>query len=143
MISILVVVIPSKNSQAVRKNVILHNVTDSIIWITEEGEYIKIFLVYKDCLVRNIGIINEHKCYGCEACVETCSEDCIALEFNSEGFLNPIGDDESCIECKKYLKVCPVLVKYQIEISNPPLVKVVKSSTLENRLKSISVGANW
>ncbi len=56
-----------------------------------------------------IEIRNKKDCCGCEACVQRCPKQCIALEEDSEGFLYPEVNKDICIECGLCEKVCPVI----------------------------------
>lgn len=47
-------------------------------------------------------------CTGCSACMAACPVDCITMENDEEGFWYPKSSD-SCINCGKCEKVCPVL----------------------------------
>jgi coenzyme F420-reducing hydrogenase beta subunit len=54
-------------------------------------------------------ICDKEICTGCGACYSVCPTKCISMEYNSEGFLFPIVDDESCIKCYKCRETCPSL----------------------------------
>ncbi len=40
-----------------------------------------------------------HKCMGCGMCQNICPKACITLEYDSEGFLNPVKDLMRCTQC--------------------------------------------
>lgn len=48
-------------------------------------------------------------CCGCSACVQRCPKQCIRMEEDHEGFLYPIIDKATCIDCGLCEKVCPVI----------------------------------
>lgn len=52
-------------------------------------------------------------CTGCAACANICPKQCIKMEKNSEGFIYPIIDESSCIDCGRCDLVCPEL--HQVE----------------------------
>jgi len=55
-------------------------------------------------------------CYGCSACNSICPTECIRLELNIEGFLQPVVDEQQCIKCNKCDEVCPLFK--EIEMSD-------------------------
>ena len=56
-----------------------------------------------------INIINKKNCCGCNACVQRCPKQCITMHADNEGFLYPVVDTETCIDCGICEKVCPVI----------------------------------
>lgn len=48
-------------------------------------------------------------CTGCHACASICPKECIIMKDTGEGFLFPVIDLESCVQCGRCEKVCPVL----------------------------------
>lgn len=56
-----------------------------------------------------IHITDKKNCCGCAACVQRCPKQCIRLEEDTEGFLYPQVDEETCIKCGLCEKVCPIL----------------------------------
>ncbi len=47
------------------------------------------------------------ECFGCEACVQICSQSAIHMQEDSEGFRYPIIDLNECIHCGMCRRVCP------------------------------------
>lgn len=47
------------------------------------------------------------KCTGCSACAQKCSQKCIKMIPDEEGFLYPHISDTECIHCGICTKVCP------------------------------------
>ena len=46
-----------------------------------------------------IQIKNKSECTGCHACYSKCSQSCIDIVEDKEGFLYPNIDSEKCIQC--------------------------------------------
>lgn len=68
--------------------------------------------------------INEKKdCCGCEACVNICPKRCIAMQADVEGFLYPLIDMTSCIDCHLCEKTCPMITPYASEGENAQTVE--------------------
>lgn len=57
----------------------------------------------KGFLVTNL----KEECYGCEACVQACPQNCINLEKDCEGFFYPSIQKDKCTNCNYCHKVCP------------------------------------
>lgn len=56
-------------------------------------------------------------CVGCGVCSSVCTQGCISMEENNEGFLYPVIDIEKCINCGLCEKRCPQNVVHNTEIS--------------------------
>ncbi|MBP7434940.1 MAG: Coenzyme F420 hydrogenase/dehydrogenase, beta subunit C-terminal domain [Bacteroidales bacterium] len=48
-------------------------------------------------------------CTGCGVCYNVCPVKCITMEYDEEGFLFPIVNEERCIKCNKCKEGCPSL----------------------------------
>ena len=86
-----------------------------------------------------IHIVNKQACCGCSACVQRCPKHCISLREDSEGFLYPQVDTESCIDCGLCEKVCPML-HHSEEGQKPIAVYAAKNKDEEIRRTSSSGG---
>ena len=53
-----------------------------------------------------IQITKKQNCSGCHACVAVCPKGCISMQRDKEGFLYPIADKSSCINCGLCEKAC-------------------------------------
>ncbi len=85
-----------------------------------------------------INIQNKKDCCGCNACVQRCPKQCIAMHEDSEGFLYPKVDKDLCIDCGLCERVCPVI--NQAEAREPLEVFAAKNPNEEIRIKSSSGG---
>ena len=85
-----------------------------------------------------IYITDKKNCCGCSACVQRCPKQCIRLEEDSEGFLYPQVDEETCIKCGLCEKVCPIL--NQADKLPVQEVLAVKNPDEEERMNSSSGG---
>jgi len=54
-------------------------------------------------------LCNIESCTGCGACVNICPKDCIKLQYDKHGFLQPYINVSECVSCGKCDAVCPVL----------------------------------
>ena len=86
-----------------------------------------------------INICDKSHCCGCSACVQRCPKHCISLQEDSEGFLYPQVDSESCIDCGLCEKVCPML-HHSEEGQKPLVVYAAKNKDEEIRRTSSSGG---
>lgn len=85
-----------------------------------------------------INITDKSKCVGCNACVQKCPKQCIAMHEDEEGFLYPIVDENLCIDCHLCEKVCPVL--NQDEPRVPLACYAAKNPNEDIRMESSSGG---
>lgn len=49
----------------------------------------------------------KEECCGCSACYCICPTNSIIMEADEEGFLYPIINYDTCVNCKMCIKVCP------------------------------------
>ena len=87
-----------------------------------------------------IEIRHKGDCCGCEACVQVCPKNCIDFSRDAQGFLYPVVNKESCIDCGLCEKVCPVINKTYQSKNNPSTLYAVKSSDDTIRQQSSSGG---
>lgn len=71
-------------------------------WLKEALEAPKVNL-------KNITCVTKKECCGCGACYNSCPVDAITMEYDDEGFLYPVINEEKCIHCGKCVKACPSL----------------------------------
>ncbi len=58
---------------------------------------------------KHIKINRLEKCCGCTACAQACPKQCITLQQGKDGFVYPVVDETSCVECGQCKAVCPIL----------------------------------
>ena len=85
-----------------------------------------------------IEIRDKKDCCGCSACVQKCPRQCISIIEDREGFLYPIVNKETCIDCGLCEKVCPIL--HQGKEQKPLNVYAAKNIDEEIRKQSSSGG---
>lgn len=60
------------------------------------------------------------RCNGCHACYQACPVAAISMQPDTDGFLYPVIDAATCINCGKCDRVCPVL--------NPPTLNPLEDA---------------
>jgi len=55
------------------------------------------------------GTLNLDSCFGCTACEQICGYDSIEMRLDQEGFLYPVLNEQSCIECGLCVRACPMV----------------------------------
>lgn len=85
-----------------------------------------------------IEIKDKSSCCGCEACIQCCPKQCIALREDTEGFLYPYVNKIDCVDCGLCEKVCPII--HQDDSREPVSSYIAINPNEEIRLKSSSGG---
>ena len=49
----------------------------------------------------------QEECFGCEACIQICSQKAISMKEDQEGFRYPSIEQNLCVHCKKCYNICP------------------------------------
>lgn len=83
-------------------------------------------------------ILEKNKCTGCGSCAIACSNKCIVMEEDNEGFRFPKINYEKCIGCNLCKKSCPVIEKSAL--SEKTIAIAAKNKNLDMRLNSSSGG---
>lgn len=87
-----------------------------------------------------IKLCDRNSCTGCMSCYNSCNKHAISMTMDEEGFLYPEINQESCINCKKCIKSCPILQSSNDNDCNHiPKVLAIRSKEL-NILKNSSSG---
>lgn len=85
-----------------------------------------------------ITINNKKDCTGCHACANICSQNCISMESDTEGFWYPEVDYLKCIKCGLCIEVCPIINKKNVQ--NKPIAYACINKNESVRLESSSGG---
>ncbi len=85
-----------------------------------------------------ISIQDKSNCCGCSACASACPKHCITMREDSEGFLYPMVDVDTCINCGLCERVCNEL--HPFAKRNPMQVLAAVNKNEEIRHKSSSGG---
>lgn len=59
--------------------------------------------------ICNVGELDKNRCTGCSACMFLCPTACISMNPNTEGFFEPVIEEDQCIRCKQCVAHCPAL----------------------------------
>lgn len=79
-------------------------------------------------------------CSGCRACEEVCPKHCIKMIEDEHGFVYPLVDKETCIDCHLCKKKCPFMLPY----GKNNIMKAYVGILGEDEVKrSASGGAFW
>ena len=87
-----------------------------------------------------ISITSKQNCCGCFACANICSNGCIEMHADEEGFLYPSVDTSRCIQCGLCKQVCPILHSYNEIRGMSPAGYAVINMDEKVRLASSSGG---
>lgn len=123
-----------QNEEAIKKRYeeILPNYMQQLI--DAVNKYIR-----KDVVDIKGYICDKEQCTGCSLCYNVCTQNCIEMKENEEGFLYPVIDESLCINCGKCKNICPVRNK-PLDDGKKPLVFGVKNLDDEVRRNSSSGG---
>ena len=88
-----------------------------------------------------LNIIKISDCSGCGACAAVCPKSCIDITVGENGFILPMVDLDTCINCKKCDRTCPVLNSSNTKPSSAVKSYAAKNSSKDVSLKSSSGGA--
>ena len=81
---------------------------------------------------------NKIDCCGCHACYNVCTQNCITMNADSEGFWYPNIDFNKCVHCNMCQKVCPAVTENKIE--NKPVAYLGYNKNSIVRINSSSGG---
>lgn len=85
---------------------------------------------------------NQNLCYGCGACAQVCPVQSIEMQSNQEGFLYPVINKSTCIECEKCKRSCPAMQPnvHKVKNEKPKFVYAAKRKSLFLLMESTSGG---
>ncbi|MBQ8790625.1 MAG: Coenzyme F420 hydrogenase/dehydrogenase, beta subunit C-terminal domain [Ruminiclostridium sp.] len=76
-------------------------------------------------------------CTGCGACYNLCPVNAITMQYDKEGFLSPVVDEDKCTKCGLCIKACPSNNPEYINTSAPECYASIAKDE-EVRMKSSS-----
>lgn len=82
--------------------------------------------------LTHIGELEPKKCTGCSACAFVCPTKSITLHENEEGYLHPVVNAKTCIECKKCLGVCQALSPVSLHYPEKTFCGYGKNEAVKN-----------
>lgn len=90
-------------------------------------------------------LCNTKECCGCSACTQICPKNCIKMQTNIEGFLEPVIDKGLCVDCGACEQVCPVLNAFEKENNEKTIAyaAICKEKNGLIRKNSSSGGLFW
>lgn len=56
-----------------------------------------------------IKLCQDKSCTGCAACCISCPKKAISMKTDKYGFMHPVINHDKCIQCRKCVKICPVI----------------------------------
>ena len=62
-----------------------------------------------------IEVCPKNKCFGCGACINSCTHHAIDWIEDEEGFRYPTIDQDKCVDCGVCALKCPIIYNYEIE----------------------------
>lgn len=80
----------------------------------------------------------DFECTGCCSCASCCPKSAIKMVENDNGFLHPVIDEDSCIECGLCMKSCPIINQREGNEPSSNVFAVMADDTV--REKSASGG---
>lgn len=97
---------------------------------------------------KNSSVATLVNCYGCGVCALACNRNVISMVRNTDGFYEPLVNDDKCVHCGLCLKVCSFYSINQIPTRTVTNAYAAYSIDQENRFQSSSGGVafefgNW
>ena len=83
-----------------------------------------------------IQISDKTKCCGCTACASACPKNCISMQRDGEGFLYPVVDVDSCVNCGLCERVCSQLSEHEEERTDR--VKYIACQNTNESVRKVS-----
>lgn len=85
-------------------------------------------------------ISNKKNCTGCSACYNICPQKAISMQYDEQGMLYPVVNENKCIKCNLCKKSCPVYCDMEKKSTYPLNVYAAWSGDREERMTSNSGG---
>lgn len=85
-----------------------------------------------------IQLADKLNCTGCASCAQSCPHLAIEMQPDDEGFLQPVINNEICVECGLCIKRCPVLNPVKVSLHEQTVYALIN---YKDRAVSSSGGA--
>lgn len=92
-----------------------------------------------------IQLADKLNCTGCASCCQSCPHSAISMIPDEEGFLQPVIDNNKCVECGLCIKKCPVLTPVSKSIENQTAYALInyKERTISSSGGAFSAFAHY
>ena len=92
-----------------------------------------------------IQLADKLNCTGCASCYQSCPHSAISMIPDEEGFLQPVIDNNKCVECGLCMKKCPVLTPVSKSIENQTAYALInyKERTISSSGGAFSAFAHY
>ena len=92
-----------------------------------------------------IQLADKLNCTGCASCYQSCPHSAISMIPDEEGFLQPVIDNNKCVECGLCIKKCPVLTPVSKSIENQTAYALInyKERTISSSGGAFSAFAHY
>lgn len=90
-----------------------------------------------------ISIKDKEQCCGCNACGDICAHNSITFKSDTEGFLYPEVNKDTCIDCHLCEKVCPIINASELKKNDfdDPICYAAQCKNLQSLFNSTSGSA--
>lgn len=80
--------------------------------------------------------VGRENCSGCSLCTLSCPHKCISMQEDNEGFLQPVIDTSTCVDCGVCYHLCPCKEEEKIKRTPIYFAAAIKNKHLLNKSSS-------